>query len=383
MTEKWYYTDPYLRRFTATVTGCEPAGTGWRITLDRTAFYPEGGGQPGDSGQIGGVRVSDTHEKGGEVFHTAAGPLEPGRKVEAEIDWDRRFSLMQNHSGEHIVSGIIHRLFGLDNVGFHMGSDAVTIDLSGELDAEQLAQVEQEANHAVWADREIQIAYPDPEALARLDYRSKKELTGAVRIVTVPGSDVCACCGTHVRRTGEIGAIKLLTSQRSKGGVRVWMLCGARALADYAAKNTDLYAISGLLSAKIHETVPAVERLLAENAHLEQWAAQLEKQLFAMKAERFAEGTDRAVVFEEGLDHAALRRYCQALCARAGLAAAFSPDGQGGWRYVLGSTKRDPRPLGKALNQAFSGRGGGNRELVQGTILGGQPEIAAFCETLG
>ncbi len=382
MTEKEYYTDPYLRRFTATVTGCEPVGDGWRITLDRTAFYPEGGGQPGDSGWIGGVRVTDTHEKGGEVVHTAAGPLEPGQTVDAEIDWDRRFSLMQNHSGEHIVSGIIHRMFGLENVGFHMGSDAVTIDLSGELDAEQLAQVEREANRAVWENAEIQIAYPSAEALAQLDYRSKKELTGAVRIVTIPGSDVCACCGTHVRRTGEIGAIKLLTAQRNKGGVRVWMLCGARALADYAAKNTDLYAISGLLSAKIHETVPAVERLLAENTQLEQRAAQLEKRFFALKAERFQEGSARAIVFEEGLDHAALRRYCQALCARAELAAVFSPDGQGGWRYVLGSMKKDPRPLGKLLNQAFSGRGGGNRELVQGTVLGEASKIAAFCESL-
>ena len=245
MTDKLYEEDAYLREFEAEVTGCVPAEGGWLVTLDRTAFYPEGGGQPADTGTLGGARVLDVHEQEGEILHTTDAPLPVGDRTAGAIDWEARFSRMQQHTGEHIVSGVIHRLFGLDNVGFHMGRDAVTIDLNGELTADDLTRVERLANEAVWENLPVGVEYPAPEALAALDYRSKKELTGRVRIVTVPGSDVCACCGTHVRRTGEIGVIKLLTSQRYKGGVRVWLLCGDRALTDYNEKNAQAYAVSG------------------------------------------------------------------------------------------------------------------------------------------
>ena len=378
MTDKLYEEDAYLREFEAEVTGCVPAEGGWLVTLDRTAFYPEGGGQPADTGTLGGARVLDVHEQEGEILHTTDAPLPVGDRTAGAIDWEARFSRMQQHTGEHIVSGIIHRLFGLDNVGFHMGRDAVTIDLNGELTADDLTRVERLANEAVWENLPVGVEYPAPEALAALDYRSKKELTGRVRIVTVPGSDVCACCGTHVRRTGEIGVIKLLTSQRYKGGVRVWLLCGDRALTDYNEKNAQAYAVSGMLSARVGELAGAVERMQAENDALKLRAARLQEELFRYRASVVEEGATYALLFEDAMEPPALRRFCLALCERCGVAAVLSGSEREGWKYAAGSAHSDVRPLGRELNAAFSGRGGGSPELVQGTLSGSRAEIENF-----
>lgn len=378
MTDKLYEEDAYLREFEAEVTGCTQRKGGWLVTLDRTAFYPEGGGQPADTGTLGGARVLDVHEKEGEVVHTTDAPLPAGGRARGAVDWEARFSRMQQHTGEHIVSGIIHRLFGLDNVGFHMGHDAVTIDLNGELTADDLGRVERLANEAVWENLPVEVDYPSPGALAALDYRSKKELTGRVRIVTVPGSDVCACCGTHVRRTGEIGVIKLLTSQRYKGGVRVWLLCGDRALRDYGEKNAQAYAVSGMLSAKVGELAGAVERMQTENDALKLRAARLQEELFHYRAREVEEGATYALLFEDGMEPPALRRFCLALCERCGVAAVLSGSEREGWKYAVGSARGDVRPLGRELNAAFSGRGGGSPELVQGTLSGSREEIDTF-----
>lgn len=376
MTKKLYYEDPYLRSFTAAVTSCAPEGEHWRVTLDATAFYPEGGGQPADTGILGGVHVLDTRDKEGEVVHTVDGPLEAGISVQGEIDWRERFSRMQHHTGEHIVSGIIHKLYGYDNVGFHMGRDAVTLDLSGELSLEALAKVERLANEAAWRNLPITAAYPPPAELSALQYRSKKELSGDVRIVTVPDCDVCACCGLHVARTGEVGLIKLVNAQRYKGGSRIWMLCGDRALEDYTNKNTDIFSLSALLSAKPYETVPAVKRLIEERDGQKAEIAALRDQLFALKAERVAPGP-LAVQFEEALAPDSLRRYCVALCGHCTIAAVFSGDGQD-WKYAVGSSSQDVRPLGKELNAAFSGKGGGKSGLIQGSLTGTRAAIESF-----
>lgn len=202
MTERIFYSDVYCRHFTAQVLSCQPRKKkGYEVVLDRTAFYPEGGGQPGDRGTLNDVTVSDTQERGEEIIHLTDQPLEVGAAVTGRLDWPHRFSLMQNHSGEHIVSGIIHRRTGGNNVGFHMGSDTITVDLDVELTAAELAEIEAEANRAVWANGVTQIFHPTAAELKELDYRSKKELSGDVRIVTFPGADTCACCGTHVSRT--------------------------------------------------------------------------------------------------------------------------------------------------------------------------------------
>lgn len=204
-TEKLYYQDAHQAAFEARVVSCQPGKHGYDVVLDRTCFYPEGGGQPGDTGVLSGIRVTDTHERGGEIVHFCEQPLAVGQIVEGQIDYGRRFEFMQLHSGEHILSGVVHRRFGYENVGFHMGADFVTIDFSGMLTQEDLSAVEAEANEWVWKNVPIEITYPDAEALKAIPYRSKKELTGQVRIVTIPGADICACCGTHVSSTGKLG----------------------------------------------------------------------------------------------------------------------------------------------------------------------------------
>ena len=376
MTQKLFYENMYLQHFSATVTGCESAQDRWHITLDATAFYPEGGGQPGDTGYLGNVRVIDTHSRRDEVIHITDGPIQPGEKIEGKIDWEPRFSRMQHHTGEHIVSGLIHRLYGYDNVGFHMGHDAVTLDLSGELSGADLEKVERLANEAVWKNIPIEISYPSPEALAALDYRSKKELSGDVRIVTVPEYDICACCGTHVHKTGEIGLIKLVNFQRYKGGIRIWMLCGGEALEDYTRKNKDVFAVSALLSAKPHEITPALEHVLKERDGLKLELGLLQDRLFEYKAAAIEQGAF-TIQFEENLSPNELRKYCLALCERCETAAVFSGKDRE-WKYAIGSKNQDVRVLGKAFNEAFSGKGGGKPGLIQGSVTGDPEAIKQF-----
>ena len=229
-TEKLYYQDPFMQEFTATVLACEEAKNSFKVVLDRTAFYPEGGGQPADHGALGGAAVTDVHEKDGVIFHTCDQAVEIGETVTGRIDWARRFDHMQQHSGEHIISGILCTDYHCDNVGFHLGADVVTIDYNADISWEQALDAERKANEVIWADRAVDIKYPTPAELAALDYRSKKELTGKVRIVTFPEADCCACCGTHVLRAGQVGLIKVLSCQKFREGVRIELICGRRAL---------------------------------------------------------------------------------------------------------------------------------------------------------
>ena len=250
MTEKLFYTDSHMQEFTAEVVSCRPCDNGYEAVLSRTAFFPEGGGQAADTGVIDGIRVYDVQEKGEQIFHYLEGELEEGKTVTGQIDWDKRFSRMQQHSGEHIVSGIVHARFGYDNVGFHLNDELCTLDLSGPLTKEELREVENAANEAVFANVPVQISYPSKEKLKTLDYRSKIEIDGQVRIVTIPGYDVCACCAPHVYFTGEIGLIKMVQSQNYKGGIRITMLCGRRALKDYQQKEESVKAIMGMYTAE-------------------------------------------------------------------------------------------------------------------------------------
>jgi alanyl-tRNA synthetase len=379
VTQQLYYENSYLRTFTAKVLECfEQDGT-YAVVLDRTAFFPEGGGQPADIGVLNTVNVLDVHEHGGRIVHTVDRPLAVGMTVMGGIHWPHRFALMQQHSGEHIVSGIVHRLFGLDNVGFHMGAKAVTVDFNGELNEDNIALIEYLANEAVYRNLPIQIAYPSPEELAVLDYRSKKELSGKIRIVTVPGYDVCACCGTHAAHTGEIGAIKLLSAQRYKGGTRVTLMLGSKVLADYNEKAQSVNAISVLLSAKPEEILPAVERLISENNGLKQQIMALHDQVFETKAASVKDGAKNVCFFEKDIAPNDLRKFCLLLCERcSGTAAVFSGDDKTGYKYAFGNKNDDVRPLGKELNQAFNGHGGGSKELVQGSLMGNQDELERF-----
>ena len=376
-TETLYYQDSHLQVFSAAVTGCRPGKHGWDVTLDRTAFYPEGGGQPGDQGMLGGVAVTDTHEVGGEVIHFCDRPLEVGAVVEGRIDWARRFSLMQQHSGEHILSGLIHAAYGYDNVGFHMGRDAVTIDFNGMLDEAQLASLERQANRVIWQDQAVEVFWPTPEELARLPYRSKKALEGPVRLVRFPGADLCACCGTHVKRTGEIGLVKLLSCQKFHQGVRIEMLAGGRAMEYLTQVHDQNRQISGLLSAKPLETAAAAARLQQELAGSKFRAGQLEDQLFAQRAEGLR-GAGDVLLFEENLRPDSLRRLTDAILGTCGGRCAVFSGTAEGFQYAIGQKDGDLRAFVKEMNAALNGRGGGKPGFVQGSVRASREEIARF-----
>ena len=382
MTQKLYYQDSFLREFSASVLRCETAGDVWKVTLDRTAFYPEGGGQPADHGVLktaaGEIAVTDVHEKDGEVIHTCAAPVETGAAVSGTVDWNRRFDHMQQHSGEHIISGILCRLYHCDNVGFHLGAETVTIDYNAEITWEQALEAERLANEAVWADRETEITYPPPEALAALEYRSKKELTGQVRIVEFPGADRCACCGTHVVRAGQVGLIKVLSCQKFREGVRMEILCGARALRYLGGVYDQTRALGQRLSVKPLETLAAAERLTAELSAAKERIASLEQTAFAALAAEQA-GKGDVLLFQPPMRPDSLRRLADAVGKSCGgLAAVFSGEGEK-WGYALvRSDGADISPLVKELNQSLRGRGGGRSGFAQGSVQAGSEAITAF-----
>ena len=373
--EKLYQQDPFL---TAQVVSCAADKGGWSVVLDRTAFYPEGGGQPWDTGTLNGIPVTQVQEQDGAVVHTCAARLEPGTQVEGAVDWARRFDLMQQHSGEHIVSGLIHSTYGYDNVGFHLGSDLVTIDFNGPLEEEDLRDIELRANQYIWEDHPIAVTYPTPQELEVLEYRSKKALTGQVRIVSFPGADTCACCGTHVFSSGQVGLVKLLSCQKFRDGVRIELVCGKRAL-DYLSQVWEQnHQISNLLSAKTMQTSGAVRRLLDENTALKSRILTMEERQFAALAQRYT-GQGDVVVFEEGLSPDSLRRLCGAVqAACGGRCACFSGEDGAGYQYAVGQPGGDLRPLAKALNQALQGRGGGKPDFIQGTVSAPREQILTF-----
>ena len=263
-TRRLFYEDVYIQEFEAIVLSCEEKDGKYHVILNATAFYPEGGGQPYDMGILGGAHVTAVHDVKGEIVHYTDAPLAVGETVTGEINWDRRFQNMQGHSGEHLVSGLIHAKYGYDNVGFHMGSEEITIDLNGTLTWDELLEIEKKANRMIWENLEISAVYPEKDELDAMEYRSKKELTGDIRIVSIPNGDTCACCGTHVAKTGEIGLVKFLTMIHYKGGVRISLLCGEEAVMDYEKKREELQKISVFLSAKAGKTADAVEKLKNE-----------------------------------------------------------------------------------------------------------------------
>lgn len=377
-TEKLFYQDAYLRETTAKVLECRKGKHGYEIVLDRTCFYPEGGGQPGDRGTLNGIPVTDTHEKDGMVLHYTDSPLEPGTEVTAVIDWARRFDLTQQHSGEHMVSGVVHRIYGYDNVGFHMGADMVTIDFSGELTEQQLREVETEVNQRIWLDDAVKCWYPSPEELKEIPYRSKKELTGKVRIAEFPGADICACCGTHVAHTGEIGLVKIVSVEKFHSGVRVEMISGGRALRYLTAVQDQNRQVSQLLSAKVMETAKAVKNLTDEAERLRQQVYAMENAQFAAKAEQLR-GQGNVLVKMDGLSADGVRRAAIAIQETCGgRAAVFSGDEENGYKYAVGEPDGNLRDWVKELNGALQGRGGGKPGFVQGSVAAKWDEIVAF-----
>lgn len=382
MTEKLYYIDSHMKNFTARVLSCQQVKDRFEVILDRTAFFPEGGGQLADMGKIGNVEVFDAHEKSGEVVHYVNQPLPVGESFECEIDWLQRFRRMQNHSGEHIVSGLVHNRFGFDNVGFHMGKDAVTIDFDGDISREQLQEIEREANLAVAANLRVSTSFPESEKLKTMQYRSKLELTENVRIVEIEGVDTCACCAPHVYSTAEVGIVKILASERRRRGgegVRVTMLCGLDAWEYLCRIHDNNSAISTLVSAPREETAKAVERILADNEKLKGRVSELGREVAALRSAAIPETEGNICIFENVLDEPALREIVNAAMEKCGgVAAVFSGSDEGGYRYIIGSKNVDLRVNGKVINEGISGRGGGKPEMIQGSCTASAETIKDF-----
>lgn len=378
MTEKLFYADSHAREFTAGVLSCVPRGENFEVVLDRTAFFPSGGGQAADGGRVGDAEVTDVFERGGEIVHVTGAPAAVGASVFCAIDWDTRFRRMQNHSGEHIVSGTVHRLFGYDNVGFHMGQDTVTLDFNGELEKDDVAKVELAANIAVFGNLPVTAVIRSPAELKDIDYRSKLEFTGDVRIVTIPGVDCCACCAPHVASTGEIGIIKILNAERHRGGMRFTVVCGIDALRDYNLRCENIAAISAALSAKQLETASAVCRVLSELEDANRRAAEAQRALLKYKIQALCPTAGNICLFEKEMDAVNLRELVNAgMKLAGGVCAVFSGQDEN-YNYIIGSENVDLRTFARELNTALQGRGGGAKTMIQGTVHAGKVQIEGY-----
>ena len=377
MSKKLYYENPNLIQFSATVTGCTETAKGFEVTLDATAFYPEGGGQACDTGTLGSVRVLDVQERGEQIVHLCDGPLTAGTVVEGSIDWDRRFDLMQQHTGEHILSGLIHQTFGYHNVGFHMGTGLMEVDFDGPITTEQMADLEAKANAIVWENLPVGCSFPSPEALSALTYRSKRALPWPVRIVEVPGADRCACCGIHVPFTGQVGIIKVFSVTKFHSGVRLQMACGKRALTYLSMICEQNRQVSRIFSAQPHETGAAAQKFADTLAAEKFRSAGLQSRLFELTALQFA-GQGNVVCFEEGLDSAGIRTLAEKIAAQCtGFAAVFSGT-DGNFGFCLAQPGGDLRELCKEMKDALQGRGGGKPGFQQGSLLCSRQEIEDF-----
>lgn len=383
MTQKLYYEDVYLKEFDAVVTGCEEKNGRFFAVLNRSAFYPEGGGQSGDRGILvrqdqSRVEVLDTHEKGEEIVLTCSGPVSAGEKVHGILDWEFRFDRMQNHSGEHIVSGLIHERYGCNNVGFHMSLDRMTIDLDGEIPEEGLREIERRANEIVWANVPIRTDTYTQEEAAQIAYRSKKDLEGSIRVVSIPGADVCACCGTHVAQTGEIGLIKLLSHERFKGGVRMEMMCGRWAYQYIDRICRQNHEVSVHLSSPMEETGGAAKRLVEENRQLKGRLIEQLYQRIDQKAEELA-GAGDILLFVPGGDSVAAQKLTAKVMETCGGAVfSFAGSDQDGYKYAAGLLNGDLKALIREMNTALNGRGGGKPFFQQGSVTASGEQIEAF-----
>lgn len=379
MTKKLYDLDSHLSVFEARVLSCRETGEGqWSVVLDQTAFFPEGGGQLADRGTLDAAHVLDVQETAEAICHTVDAPLAEGSTVTGRLDWAVRFRRMQCHSGEHIVSGTAHSLYGCNNVGFHMGEQEVILDFDRELTQEQVERIETIANQVIWDNRPITAEYPDEAVLQTLDYRSKLDLTEGVRIVTIPDCDVCACCAPHVKATGEIGMIKLLSTMRHRGGIRIWMVAGEDALADYRTKQDNVAAISAALSVKQHETAQGVARMKAELEAAYLALKETKQALVAEKCKTLPETEGNLLLFEGDLDSQGMRNLVNAGMERCtGICAVFAgQDGQ--YRHVMGSKTVDLRAKSKEIHGALGGKGGGQPTMIQGSVTATRAEIEAY-----
>ena len=377
MTEKLYYKDAYIKEFSATVLSCERRDGGYETVLDRTAFFPEEGGQSADRGYIGEARVLDAFERDGVVYHLTDRRVALG-EVYCKLDFDERFEKMQCHTAEHILCGIIHSLYGLENVGFHLGDDIVTFDVSAPLTREQLDEVERLANEAVFANIPVETSFPTQNELSLLEYRSKLELTENVRIVKIGDVDSCACCAPHVKLTGEIGLIKVLDFERHRGGIRIIMVAGRRALVDYSKKYANIKRISAMLCTPQHETADELSRLMSEYESLRGELKAVKLRSAEALASTYEQEEKNAVVFLEGFTPDELRAFANAYKEKVGGILVALTGEEGDYKYILMKKASDVSAEIKKINAALLGRGGGRGEMAQGTFKSTLEEIKNY-----
>ena len=381
--------DSYIRDFEARVVSLCRTKMGYGVVLDQTAFFPEAGGQKADHGFIRDMEVVDVQEVDGIIYHeiicaddSLIREMVPGQTVHCHLDWHRRFNYMQQHSGEHIVSGIIHGRYGYDNVGFHLSDDIVTLDFNGVLTPEQLRDIEEEANYAVVSNRQVTVTYPSREELETIRYRSKIEIEGQIRLVTIEDYDVCACCAPHVAMTGEIGQIKFLSCQNYKGGIRLTIACGFRALEEHRMKQENIGCIGSLLSVKPEETSDAVKKMHEELLNTRyQWMAAKEE-LILCKLENLDMKQKNLCYFDADMPSLLMKKALNALVLKrksanpeAGFCGVFSGNDAEGYQYFIGGVSQDARIAGEILKNTFSCRGGGKPEMIQGKIQGSRAAI--------
>ncbi len=377
MTEKIFYKEPRQVEFDATVTACTPSDDGaFLITLDQTAFFPEEGGQNADSGFINNIEVLDVQIKDDIIYHKMPVAFTPGDTVNGKVDWDKRFDYMQQHSGEHLISGLVNHHYGYNNVGFHLGDEEVTLDFDGVLTLDELRKIEVEANIAIAMDLPVLISFPSKEELKYLNYRSKIEIKGDVRIVVFPGFDVCACCAPHVDTTGQIGLVKITNVQKHRGGIRVNILCGGRALADYTTKQDSVSSISVQLSAKPDAVADAVARLKEENLKQKNRMIALQQQLLQLQIATIPATQENVALFFEDLDTPAMREAVNTLCkTHKGFCSVFKGSDDNGYQYILGSTHKNCKDAGSILTNKFAARGGGSERMIQGSVQANKEDV--------
>ena len=374
--------DSYMQTFDATVLFCEQREDAFVIATDQTAFFPEEGGQSADTGTLGNAHVLDVQEKDGIIYHYTDKPLEVGSTVHGQLDFSERYRKMQIHSGEHIISGLMHRKYGFSNVGFHLGGE-ITMDFDGELSRAQLDEIEDEANRIIYENVEITAEYPCSEVLTKTEYRSKLDLIENVRLVTIGEYDVCACCAPHVARTGEIGMIKLLDAIRYKGGMRIHFLAGSAALAHYRKTWQDVATISAMLSFKQSEVVEGVKKKEAELEKRSALISSLRRQLLDYKIAALQPTKGNLCIFTDDPDMLSLRLLVNAGITKCtGICAAFSGSDADGYRYIMGSATVDLKAISKQINTALDGKGGGSAQMIQGSCAAAEQNIRNYFESL-
>ncbi len=377
MTEKLYDKDSFLKEFTATVLECEMCENGWSVLLDKTAFFPEAGGQKADTGTLNDAKVSDVLIKAENIYHITDAPFNVGDVVTGKIDFDRRFDYMQQHSAEHIISGIAHSLYGCENVGFHLSDEIVTLDFDKVLNHEQLLKIEEIANQKVFQNAKFNCYYPDDETLRKLNYRSKKELEGAVRIVEIEGTDMCACCAPHVKNAGQIGLIKLLDTEKLRGGIRIELKAGGRALADYNKKYENIRKISCDLAVAQNETALGVERLLCTLKEQKAEITTLKLEKIKIKTENFKANTQITAIFEDDFSVKDLQIFADSLHkAYGGIRAVFSQNENGFLFCLCGGNGFDE--FFADFKSTLSVKGGGRNGMAQGSVNADRKEIEKF-----